>query len=178
MTEKIKVISSPITQLILRHFGMYCSERLSVDLYYLMEAINLMISYVGEDYISKKYKEEGKNWDEIKIKVVVLNKLAIETKGWYDLVQDKKFERKSMDSNLSKTQAMIKKYFKKTASKIALMQRDLYDILIFLIKNTSIQRNSIPNEAFKILEHIGFKKIDMVKKPSGQASSDEVVEEE
>jgi len=45
------------------------------------------------------------------------------------------------------------------ASRIALMERELYAVFIFLVKNTSIQRLTIPTEAWKVLEHSGYRKL-------------------
>ena len=157
MNEKIKSLSPVISQMSLRKLGLYCSERLSIDQYYLMEAINLLISDVGEDYIEERYNKQGKNWKEIKEKLATLNKLLSKSKTFYDAIKDKKFGKKTSDAD--ETQLMFERYFKKTASKISLMQRDLYDLFVFLVKETTLQRQQIPSEAFRILEHLNYRTI-------------------
>ncbi len=162
MTEKIKSISPLISQIVLRHLGLYSSERLSVDIYSLMEAVNILISDFGEDYLKQEYKKIGKDWGEIKVKLDTINKLVTKTKIFYDPIIDKKFAKETTDVN--KVQSMFKKHFIKTASKISLMQREIYDLFIFLIKNCTIQRLSIPSDAFKILEHRKFGRVDLSKR--------------
>ena len=163
MSDNIKSVNPITSQLILRNLGMYCSSYLANDIYFLLESINLMISDIGEEFVEKRYKQEGKDWKKVKVKLEELNKLVIRTKTFYDPIIDKKFDKKEINEN--KTQSMFKKYFVKTGSKIALLQRDMYDIFIFLVKSTTIQRMTIPSEAFKVLEHSGFRKMDLTKKP-------------
>jgi len=166
--EKLKSLSPLVVQVTLRKLGMFSSSYMGNDIYFLMEAINLLISDIGEDYIEKKYKEQGKDWLVTKKKIEDLNKLIIKVKVFYDPIQNKKFDKKG---DVNKVQAMFKKFFTKTASKVSLMQRDLFDLFIFLIKQTTIQRNQIPNEAFKIIEHSQFRKIDMTKRPASSTAT-------
>lgn len=161
MKQNLKQISPLIMQMATRNLGMYCSSYLANDLYYLLESVNLLIPDIGEDFISEKYKEEGKDWNEIKKKLEKLTKLIIKVKVWYDPIEDKKFQRIAKKDPERK----IQRFFIKTASKVALMQSELYNLFVFLVKNTSIQRNQIHTDAFKILEHTGFKKLDLTKKP-------------
>lgn len=149
MEEKLKTISPIISQLILRNLGIYGSSYLGNDLYFLLEAVNILVSDVGESWLKKKYEEDGKNWEEVKKKLGTLNKLATKTKIFYDGIIDKKFEK--MD--VGKVQSMFISQFKKNSRKIALLQRELYDLFIFLVKNTTIKNATIPTEAFRIIEH-------------------------
>ena len=167
--QEIKSISPLISQMVLRNLGCYCSERLSSDQYFLMEAINLLISDLGEDYVREKYKENGKDYDEVKKKLGELNKKIMKVKTFYDPIVNKKFDRKDVNEN--KVQSMFKKHFRVNASKIALMQMELYDIFVFLVNNSTIQRQLIPKEAFKILEHQGFRKMELSKKPATPTAS-------
>lgn len=167
MTE-IKSISPLISQITLRNLGMYASERLSVDIYYMLEAIHILIADIGEENLTKMYKEEGKDWKKTKDKLLEISKLIAKVKTFYDPIQNKAFERKDADKMISLTQARFKKYFKKTASKVVLLQPELYEIFVFLIKHTTLQRQQITSESFKILEHIGFRKLAIDKKPTQQ----------
>ena len=161
--EKIKSVSPIVSQIVLKKLGMYSSERLSVDIYYLLECVNLLIPDLGEDYIKKRYEEQGKNWDEIKTRLNKINKYISKVKTFYDPIKDKKFEKSFIDP--SKTQLMFKRYFFKTAGKVALIQKELYDLFIFLVKISTLQKQTIPSDAFKIIEHTGFRKIETPKRP-------------
>src|SRR3990167_10933930 len=147
--EKLKTISPIVSKMILRNLGMAVSTYLGLDFYYLLEAVNTLVSDVGEEWLEKKHKEIGKEWKDIKENLNELNKLSTKTKLFYDAIADKKFDK--MDS--SKVQSMFNHQFKKNSSKIALSQRELYDLFIFLVKNTTIKNQDIPSDAFKILEH-------------------------
>lgn len=161
MVDKIKNINPIVAQLVIRNLGLYASERLSVDVYYLIEAVNLLISDVGEDWVKIEMEKQGKDWNKMKENLDRLNKLVNNIKVFYDAISDKKFEKK--EENEVKVQLMFKSYFRKTAKKISLLQRPLYDLFVFLIENTSVGRMTIPNEAFKVLEHTGMRKIELDK---------------
>lgn len=173
MEEKLRTISPLINQMSLRNLGIYSSSYLANDIYYLIETINLLLPDIGEDFISKKYKEQGKDWEKTKKNLDKLNKLVIKVKIHYDAIEDKKFSKIAKKD----PERILQRFFIKTASKIALAQRELYDLFVFLVKLSTIQRQQIPSEAFKILEHIGFKKIDLTKKPIGASPPDEVIGE-
>ena len=158
--EKLKTLLPLNNQIILRKLGMFSSSYMGNDIYFLIESINLIISDIGEEFVSIKYKEEGKDWNKTKEILNNMNKISINIKTWYDAVDDKKFNKK----DVNEVQRMFKKFFFKTASKVSLIQRELYDLFIFLVKNTTIQRSQIPNDAFKIIEHTGFRKIDLTDK--------------
>ena len=142
---------------------MYCSERLSVDVYYMIETVNLLISDLGEKYVKSKYEELEKDWEKTKKDIIVLNKHIAKVKTFYDAIEDKKFAKKE------KKEIILKKFFLKTASKVALLQRELYDCFVTLIKISTLQRQTIPSDAFKILEHTGFRKIEPHKRQFGQS---------
>lgn len=166
-SDRVKSVSPIISQIVLRKLGMYCSERLNVDLYYLLEAINLLISEVGEDFMIKKYKERKKDWNVVRAKLDDINVKVVRVKIFYDPISDKKFSKAPLKSNDSKVELMLKSHFLKVGKKLALMQRDLYDVFVLLVNETTIQRQQIKSEAFKILEHQGFRTIDNKKSPSG-----------
>ena len=158
-------LPSVVSQMCLRNLGMYSSSYLGNDLYFLMEAINLLVATVGDEKLEKFCEEEGEKWEDMKDKLDHINKLIVKVKTFYDPIQNKDFDKKSI--NLNNTQKMFKKYFVKTAKKISLYQRDIYKIFIFLVNSTTLQQQTIPSEAFKILEHKGFRKMDLSKKPIG-----------
>ena len=166
--EKLKTINELTSKIILRKLGMFASSYLGNDQYFLMEAINLLISDIGEEYLETEYKKVGKKWSETKEKLASLNKKITKTKLFYDPIIDKKFNNKLTNEN--KIQSMFKSQFNKYSSKLALIQQELFDIFVFLVNLTTIQRQLIPSEAYKIIEHTGFKTLDLSKNKSNTTS--------
>lgn len=160
--EKIKSVSSIISQIVLRNLGGYASSYLGNDIYFLFEAINLLQSDLGEDYIKKIMEEKGRDWEKTKKILSKLSELSLQVKIFYDAIQDKRFEKKESDE--VKTQLMFKRYFKKTAKEINLINSEIYDIFIILLNNTSVGKQTIPTEAFKVVEHTGMRKLDTTEK--------------
>jgi len=157
----IKSLSPSITQLIERKLGAYATSTLGNDVYYLLEAMNILISAVGKNQVKKHWELERKDFDGFLKKMEILNLLTTEVKIHYDPILDKKFDKKPVNE----VQSMLKSYFIKSASKIAVMQRDIYDIFIFLVEITTIKNKTIPSDAFKILENSGTGKFDMTRRP-------------
>lgn len=161
-----KSLNASTMQLIERKLGMFASSYLGNDFYYLIEAINLLISAIGKESVEKELKKDGKNLAEFEEKLKELNLLSNYTKVFYDSIQDKKFEKKSV----SDVEETLRNYLRKSASRIAIIQRDVFDLLIFLIESTSIRNRSISSDAFKILEHQGTGKFDMTNRTSSGGS--------
>jgi len=172
--KELKTITPLISQMCLRNLGMYASSYLANDIYFLLESIHLLIPDIGEEFIKKKFEEQGKDWDEMKKRLDKLNKLILRTKTFYDPIEEKSFKKIAKKNPVDR---ILQRFFIKTASKVALMQRELYDLFVSLIKMSTLQRNQIPNEAFKVLEHRGFRKIELGKKPSSGTPQPEVVAE-
>lgn len=171
--EKLKSISSLTSQMTLRKLGAFCSERLNVDLYYLMEAVNLLVSEFkeddnfGEDFIRKEYKKKKLDWDAVKIRIDNLNVRISQCKVWYDPMSNKTFKSVTCKGKtVDEIESMLQRNFLKYGKKIALMQQELFDIFIFLNNASTMQRQQIKTEAFKILEHQGFRTLENKKSPS------------
>lgn len=162
--EKLPNLSTLGQQMVMKKVGVYCTERMSIDLYYFFEAINIIISDRGEDWVDEICKKNGKDWGEIKEKLEKINRLVNITKTFYDPIQDKAFERKDKDKKLTETQAYFRRYIFKTTKRISLMQRDIYDIFFLLVNNTSLKIKTIPSGNFNLLEH--QKLLDLRKKKS------------
>lgn len=163
MEDKIKTINPWMSQVILRKLGAYASSYLGNDIYYFVEAINLLVADLGEKFLIEEYKKNGKDWLVTEKRLQEITALATKVKIFYDPIQDKKFERKG--ENVNKIQAHFKNYFLRVASKFPIIQRELYDLFIFLINKTNLKNQVIPADAFKILEHQGMRKMDLIKKP-------------
>jgi len=163
---EIKTIIPSITQMVQRNLGASASSYLGNDIYYLIKAVDALVSNVGEDFVKKLIEERGRRWEDVKKTLLEMNSLSIEVKVFYDLIQDKKFEKKEV--NLFNAQKMFRNYFKNTAKKIPLMQRELYDLLIILLENTNVGKRTIPSDAWRVVEHIGMSKLDSTyRKPEG-----------
>jgi len=161
MTEdkiKPKNVSPLISQQILRKLGMFVSERLLIDNYYLMDALDLMVNDVGEDWLKEEMSKENLKWDEMKSKLIIMRKRLVRMKFYYDLLKDQTFEKKKENYSENK--------FFKNVRKVNEDKEYLYNAVSFIIRNTDLNRMRIPTDAFKILEHHHFKKIDLTKKSS------------
>ena len=153
--EEIISLPDNVIQLCNRTLGLYASTYLGNDTFYLNRATRLLISFLGEDWMEKNcpnYKSETQE------KLERLNKKLKEVKTWYDAIEDKTFDKKNAEVN-------IKRHFLKIASKISSLESPLYNTFMFLNRRTSLHKNSIPTEAFRVLEHRGFKKLELGQRP-------------
>lgn len=152
---EVQPIPPLISQMFLKKAGMFCSERLSTDIVYLNECIDLLIPTFNIEQISKEYEKIfGKeSWKKVMLKRRKLVKRLAESKVFYDALSDQSFLKKYVGSTIEeKIQRTFKKFFLKTSSKIFLMQSDIYNLGVFLVTKSSIQRMQIKNEYFKNLE--------------------------
>ena len=148
---ELKETSQVVGQMVLRKCGMFASSSLADDLYYLLEAVNLLRKDVGDDILKEHY---GNEWDNVQRKLIRLQILVNGAKIFYDALEDKVFKK-------SKKEKAIREAFIKYLSQIPLVQDILFDVFIVLVSKTQLQRRQIPSEAFKVLEHKSFRKIDM-----------------
>jgi len=157
-------LNPTITQIAQRKIAFFASSHLSNDLYFLKEFIDLMINVVGEEELiallkkddgtnSKRNNEIAKNWNKpngIKKTLKKFDKLIEQTKSVYDLIEDKSLKKKEK-SDYSKLTSKAKK--------ISVIKPDIYSLFVFLVNCTSLNRMTIPQEYYKILEHRGNKPI-------------------
>lgn len=165
---EVKPISPLISQTSLRICGSFCSTHVGNDVYYLIRAVDMLRADLGEEYVKQEWEKLGRNWERTKKNIVKLNKLATKVKAYYDKIEDKRGDRKMKEID-------TKKYYLKTASKLPALQPELYDLFVFLAKKSPIHRQTIPSDAFKILEHAGRKPLEMGKaRPAKQQATTEV----
>jgi len=150
--EKLKSVPPLISQTTLRELGRSCSTKLGNDVYWLLNAVDELIHAYEEQEVKKLWEASGGNWDKLQKQLRKLHFLTSKTKGYFDMIEDKRF------AQLSKEQEK-KRDFIRSVAKISLIKYDLYKLLVLLIKNSTIQRQTIPSEAFKILEHAGYRKL-------------------
>ncbi len=172
--EKNKLLKiNPLVQtMVLRRLGIYCSERLAINDFELMKCVSLLIEEVGEEWLDEQYKKRNKKWEDIKEDLEILKKKLFKAKTFYDCLADKSFKKLNKQETI---ESAILTYFKKTASKISLLQPVLYELFVMIIKNSDIQRSKIPSDSFKILEHMGMRKMLMPKKPTSNVNTDNIV---
>jgi hypothetical protein len=155
---EVKSMSQNTSQMVLTQLGMFCSTHLGNEICYLIKAIRLMISDIGEELVKKEWIKLKRDWNKTKKNIERLELKSIEVRTWYDALQDKKLEKQNQE-------LLIKKYYIQTASKIPMIMPEIYDLFNLLTKMTSISRRSIPSEYMKILEHSNFRSLDATGKP-------------
>jgi len=157
---------SPLqNQIILGELGKYVSERMSIDQYYLIETIYLLLGEVDEQEMKTNYPD----YDKVIKKVERFNKIVQKSKTFYDLVQDKTFKTKFKD--MDSFQKYVKTQLKKVSSKIPLIQLDVYKLFVYLVNNSTIQGYTIRPDMLKVLEYRDNTRIDMSKKGKDTSSS-------
>ena len=145
MTEENKLISFPpaINQIELRKLAMFCSSYLGNDLYFLNEFNMIALSTFKEMKSEKWIEENFKGYEQIKPKLRKLGKRINEAKAYYDAIEDKRFEKKDKETE-------IKRAWLYKIRPIALVQQEIFDLMVFIIMNTSLQRQSMKSDSFKI----------------------------
>lgn len=149
-----KTISPLLNQTCLSKIGAYISERMSIDLYYLVEVIYHLIPVYGEDKLEKDFP----NYEKVKKKLKKLNKLLGKSKTFYDVMSDKNFKTKF--SNMDIFQQYLDRQFKEVGAKIPAIQLDVYKLFHFLINNCSIKHQLLKGDMLKILEYRDNTKIN------------------
>ena len=169
MDKYIKVISPHMKQAILRTLGLAHSTYLGNDLYFYLRAVQMLISDLDENFIADELKKEGKDWIKIKRELKKNERIILKAKSYYDMIEDKTFSKEKKEEE-------NKSQFLKLASQIKIIDNPIFFMYVFLTEKTNLQSQTIPSEAFKILEHTGFRKLEMIKKPEktgGESSGTE-----
>jgi hypothetical protein len=159
-----------LSQMIRAKLGLFCSERLSIDIYFLNEVIDLLIPTFNIKTLQEEFDKdfgEGK-WKYIMLKKKKLDVKLAYAKTFYDAISDKSLVRKnplvknmstnSLEDNIQKT---FKKFFNQASLGINLIQPDIYLLFVFLLNKSSIRTNTIPAEYFKNLEQSANRKISV-----------------
>ena len=170
-----QLINTPLSQTYLRLWGYFCSTYFGNDIYRLKEYVDLSINDFGEERVvemlkkdeghnSKRCKEIGENWEHVKKKLILFDKRLSQAKVFYDKIEKKEFKKIS-DKNVRDALKMAKK--------IPLIKPDIYTLAIFFMKNSSLQRMSIPSEAFKVMER-SYKVVEYGKRPLRHFQNNEI----
>jgi hypothetical protein len=158
------LISSPpsIYQLYLRKLGAFGSSIFGNDLYFLKEFVDLGIQDFGEERViemlkndnspnSKRCKEIAENWEDVKRDFRIFDIRLTRAKGFYDKIEKKDFS-KINDKDVEE--------FMGYSKRISFIKEDIYTLAVFLIRNSPLQKQTIPSDAWKVLEHSGLKKLE------------------
>lgn len=171
---KLININQITSQLIKRKLALYSSTYLGNDIYYLFEAVDMIMKVFGEDSCKKvlgeeKYKESKNILNYFKLS-------STKVKSYYDPIENKTFwKNKKMDE----VQSVIRNYFISTSSKMSLLHDKLWEILIPLINSCTLRNQEIGIELFKILEHRGHRTIDLSRRRPIESSGEKnLVKEE
>jgi len=154
----MKALSQIESQTCLTKLAYYVSERMSVDLYYLVEVIYHLISIVGE----KKLETEYPDYLKVKKKLEKLSKVMGKSKKFYDIISDKNFKTKFKE--MDEFQKFLNNEFIQVSSKIPALQLDVYKLFHYLVKETSLQSQTIRQDMLKILEYRDNLRIDPSKR--------------
>lgn len=157
MSKDMKNLSPQLVQGVLRIYGMAHSSYLGNDLYFYLKGNQMIINDIGEEFVERELADEGKDWKKIKAEIQAMEKKILKAKRYYDWLEDKAFAKKDREER-------DKAEFIRIASKIPLMGNPILFMYGFLLRKTNLQRMTIPPEAFKILEHRGFRTMEVHKK--------------
>ena len=149
-------IPQHLQQRILKLVGLMDSTLFGNDVYYELRIVNIFLNWLGEDFVKKELEKEGKEWSKIKKDIEDVNKKVQKVKPRYDLIEDKKFAK--IEKEMSK-----KKEFLKYASKVPLFGNPVTFMYIWFVKKTNLQQLQVRAEYYKVIEDIGFRKMDVRK---------------
>jgi len=158
MTIKTVNLSPFVNQELLSLFAKAVSERLNVDKYYQIQAINSLLGAFDEKELEKEYPDYLK----VKKKLVKMDILVTKAKSFYDLIEDKSFKKKYKD--LDKYQRWVNTQWVNANSKIPLIQLDISKLKIFLVNHCSLQGHTIRADMLKVLEYRDNTRIDLSKR--------------
>jgi len=169
---EIKSIQPLISQMFLTKVGLFCSERLSIDIVHLNQAIDLLLPTFDLEEAEIEYDKkfgEG-SWKIVMKKKGKLVKRLAESKLFYDTLENKSFSKRVSIKAKSLTetiQEILQRFFHKTSSKIAVMQMDIYNLFVFLVSYSQVQRMQVRAEYFKNLEQKDNRSIKLDRNKPG-----------
>ncbi len=147
---------------IVQKLGLYCSSYLGNDVYYLKEAIILMINLFGEDTLVEMLKKDnsanknvvrkiGEDWFNskgMKRRLKIISEVLEKANKSYSVLEDKTLPKKDREK-------VNYKNFVKQCKLVPKIENDFYALFVFLIQNSSIQSMNISPQFLKILETDG-----------------------
>lgn len=169
MTEEKNLIQIPegMDEILMRTLAYFGSTYLNNDLFYLKRFIDMMINIVGKEKLIQMLKEDnsenkkrlneiGNNFDKFEKESIELDRLINLAKGFYDNIEDKKF------NDIDKDEKRISN-FMRYAKNISPIKPDIYSLAIFLWDISSLKKKTFKSEYWRILEHRGFRAVGEFK---------------
>ena len=163
--EEKKLIQVPegMDEILMRTLAYFGSSYLGNDLFYLKRFIDIMINIIGKEKVIEMLKEDksenkirynyiGNNFSKIEKQFIELDRLLNLTKGFYDNVEDKKF------NDLDKDKTKVSN-FMRYAKNVPLIKPDIYSLAIFLWDNSSLKKKTFKSDYWRILEHRGARAV-------------------
>ncbi|MBU1028549.1 MAG: hypothetical protein KKF48_05885 [Nanoarchaeota archaeon] len=156
---------------IVQKIALYCSSYNGNDIYYLKQAVMLMINLFGEkrlvDMLKKDESENkeivrkiGENWFKPKGMKKKLQKISIileKINKSYSILEDKTLPKEKRDK-------ITYRDFLRQCKEFPKIENDFYALFVFLVQNSSIQNMNISSQYLKVLE-TGGKTFGGVDKP-------------
>lgn len=150
-------------QVLTRKWVFYASTKTADDIFYLIEFIQLCLADMGEDNVIRMLKEDqgrnktklntiGNNWQRFNRNFIRLCKKIDKAKVLYDKIEIKTFAKIETRDELN---------FLSYMRDFRIIQSDIYGLAIFLMGNSSIRGQTISAQDWKLVENLGFKKMDV-----------------
>jgi len=147
---------------IVQKIALYCSSYNGNDIYYLKEAVILMINLFGEDNLVEMLKKDnsnnknvvrkiGEDWYKpkgMKKKIKKISKILEMTNKSYSILEDKTIPKEKRDK-------ITYRDFIKQCKEVPNIENDFYALFVFLVQNSSIQNMNISSQYLKVLESGG-----------------------
>jgi len=144
---------------IVQKLGLYCSSYSGNDLYYLKEAVTLMINLFGEENLVEMLKKDessnknivrkiGEDWHKpqgMKKQLRKISEILEKTNKAYSILEDKTLKK----DERAKVQY---KHFIQQSKQFPKIENDFYALFVFLVQNSSIQQMNISSQYLKVLE--------------------------
>lgn len=157
---------------IVQKIALYCSSYNGNDIYYLKEAVMLLVNLFGEERLIEMMKKDesanklivrkiGENWNKPKGMKKKLQKISIileKINKSYSILEDKTLPKEKREKITYRDYLRFCKEFPK-------IENDFYALFVFLIQNSSIQNMNISPQFLKVLESGGrtFGGVDKLK---------------
>jgi len=152
-------ISQIYATTIVQKIALYCSSYNGNDVYYLKEAVMLLINLYGEKNLiemmkkdkspnSENIKRIAEKWynnDGMKNKLKKISLILEKINKTYSILEDKKLTKKERDSIKYKDYLAFCRELPK-------IENDFYALFVFLIDNCSIKQMNISQQYLKVLE--------------------------
>lgn len=163
--KKFKLFNFPpfVLQYAGRRFGASLGTHLGNDIYYDIKGLWILIDYIrisGDDFLKKEYPD----WEEVEEKLRELLSMATDVKHYYDNLEKKQQLEKSVGSE--KFEEFIHK-----ASRIPVLETELWSVLTYIIFRSNLQRFIIPAEAIRVPDLAKKQAIVMDKKKTDNSTA-------